>query len=213
MFMPSMTFSQGSSIVNSQIRKPFYSSVAIVNKKNHIAGSGVIVEKNCKVFVLTAAHVIEHMRKKYGKDIYIQSSFSLTKIKAKVVKLDSTYDLARLDVPSLRKMYGTFVRLANFPPLIGDTVWMISSPNGYMNRVTKGIMSGIKVSPRKNKKIPIMLISTTALGYFASSGAGLFNNRGEVIGIFHQIEGTKKYGRMPGGNYSVALPHVLNFLK
>ena len=149
MLVPSATFSQP---INLKIKKPYFASVAITNHKGEIFGSGVIIEKDCKLRVLFAAHVIEHMKKK-NKKIYLMTSIHLGLISAKVLKIDHDIDLALLGgLKKIKDSPNTFVKLAKRLPFIGDTIWMISSPRGKYNTVTKGILSNIMIHRRQNKK-------------------------------------------------------------
>lgn len=209
LLIPSFAVSQP---INPVIKRPYLSSVSIMDKNSQVFGSGIIIEKKCKLYVLTAAHVIEHMRKK-KKQIHIEISINYgTIIPVKVIKMDLDLDLALLSGPKKIKGHMWGVSLADSNPLIGDTVWMISSPNGRKNTVTKGILSNVILHKRPGRKRNILLFGTTALGFFASSGAGVFNDRGELIGIFHMIV-FSRFGVLPGANYSVALPQLKEFLK
>ena len=210
LLIPSFTISQP---INPVIKRPFMSSVSIVDNTSQVFGSGIIIEKGCKLYVLTASHVIEYMIAK-KKKVHVQVSINYgVIIPVKIIKMDLDLDLVLLSGPKKVKGHTNWaVRLANSSPLIGDTVWMVSSPNGRKNTVTKGILSNVILHQRKGRKKSILLFGTTAEGFFASSGAGVFNNRGELIGIFHMIV-SSRFGVLPGANYSVALPQLKEFLK
>jgi TPR repeat protein len=84
---------------------------------------------------------------------------------------------------------------ANFPPVksirkfeslkVGEKVYAIGSPEGLENTLTEGLISGL----RKDKGI--RLIQTSAAISHGSSGGGLFDSTGQLIGITSSgIEGT-----------------------
>jgi len=209
LLIPSLTASQP---LNPVIKRPFLSSVSVTDSSGNIIGSGVIIDRKCKLQVLTAAHVIEYMQKK-KKNIYVLSPIRFGLVPMKVIKIDSNIDLALLSgIKKTKTTKNIAVRLAVSMPLLGDTVWMISSPSGHHNIITKGILSHLLIHKRKGKTKKILLFGTTATGFFASSGGGLFNKNGDLIGIFHMIISTR-FGVLPGGYYSVSLPHIVNFLK
>lgn|GEM_PF-3082208 len=208
LLVPSFANSQP---VNPKIKRPFVSSVSITDRNGNIFGSGVIIERNCKVQVLTASHVISYMQKK-KKKIHMVTTFYIGVIPLKLIKQNKDYDLALLGSTKHIKAAGVFVRLATSSPFIGDTVWMISSPGGRAAVVTRGILSNFMLHKRKGRNKTIILFGTTASGFFASSGGGLFNDNGDLIGIFHMIV-SSKLGVLPGGHYSVSLPYLVKFLK
>ncbi|WP_326493099.1 S1C family serine protease [Clostridium estertheticum] len=73
----------------------------------------------------------------------------------------------------------TTVNLGNSDTVeVGDNVTAIGSPGGYMNTLSKGIISGIN---RENDRG--YDIQTTASITHGSSGGPLFNRYGNVIGI------------------------------
>jgi len=199
-------------LINAKIYTQYNASVSITDSSRKIYGSGVVVKKGKDIFVLTAAHVIEHMQKK-KIDLYILPSFNASLVRVKIAKLNSLTDLAKLNIQEDKKKFKWFVKLAKSPPLIGDTVWMISSPKGDANLVTKGIVSKHLAFFKKKHKKYIVVTSITASGFFGSSGGGVFNDHGELIGIFHMISHIFGYGKLPGGNYAVSLLHLKEFLK
>jgi Flp pilus assembly protein TadD len=61
---------------------------------------------------------------------------------------------------------------------VGEKVYVISSPQGFENTVSEGILSGIRKIDEERKVLQI-----TAAISPGSSGAPVFNSKGEVIGI------------------------------
>lgn len=216
--------------INPVIKKPYLASVVIVDKTVNVFGSGVVIRNGLKLQVLTAAHVIEGIMEK-KKKIYVLSIEYRKPIPVILFKIDHNDDLALLSLPKntytiekackkdyfsvakLEPRIRSYVSVATKMPFLGDTVWMVSSPRGHFNTITRGILSNLILHKRLKHKRHILLFGTTADGYYASSGGGLFNNNQELIGIFHMIWKNGKGGILPGGFYSVSLVHIVKFLK
>lgn len=78
--------------------------------------------------------------------------------------------------------------------VIGETVYSVGSPKGLENTLGQGIISG------KREFTKLNLIQTTAQISKGSSGGGLFDNFGNLIGIT-----TFKLGDSEGLNFAVAI--------
>lgn len=80
---------------------------------------------------------------------------------------------------------------------IGDRVYAIGSPGGLTNSLSEGLISGLRQSGN------VKLIQTTAAISPGSSGGGLFNRAGQLIGIT-----TFKLARGENLNFAVDIAHV-----
>ncbi len=129
-------------------------------------GSGVAVSANT---VLTNCHVAE----KAAVLILVNKQM---KTIGKLIKANSSKDACVLrvegnliPVPALRK-YSSLE--------IGETVYSLGSPKGFLNTFAEGNVSGLrtKVSNRKE-------IQHTAPQSPGSSGGGLFDKAGNLVGI------------------------------
>lgn len=131
-------------------------------------GSGVVIMDGG--YIATCSHLIQN-----SKTItVIHQNLQFTD--AEIVSQDYQKDLAIIKL-SRHKL--TPVKLAdsdNLKP--GQKVFTISSPVGYENTISEGIISGIR---RDN--LAANLIQTTAPITEGSSGGALLNKKGELIGI------------------------------
>ncbi len=135
-------------------------------------GSGFVIDPTG--FIVTNNHVIE------GADDIEANFADGSKLKAKLVGVDSKTDLALLKVepekPLVAVPFGDSRQMR-----IGDWVMAIGNPFGLGGSVTVGIISArgrnINAGPYDN------FIQTDAAINRGNSGGPLFNMKGEVIGI------------------------------
>lgn len=130
-------------------------------------GSGVIISSDGEI--ITNYHVIKGAKEitvyfndgsVYSEDVYIQDYDE--NLDLAVIKVDKT-DLESVDIGDSKTLK------------LGESVVAIGSPYGYFNTVTEGIISAI----RQND------IQISAAIGSGSSGGGLFNKNGELIGIVY----------------------------
>jgi len=150
---------------SSEIAAPY---AANLNNMLHelVLGSAVAVTENR---LLTNYHVI-------AQRPYVIVKHEERFEKATIISGDMETDRCVLYVPSggLKPVKGT----KNYNNLtIGETVYTIGSPNGLENTLGQGIISG------KRKLGELKLIQTTAQISKGSSGGGLFDNSGNLIGV------------------------------
>jgi tetratricopeptide (TPR) repeat protein len=131
-------------------------------------GSGFIVREDGAV--VTNYHVINtasKIRVKAGEQIFdvegllytdVENDVAILKINGKNLQTVKLGDLEKAQV--------------------GEKVFVISSPQGFENTVSEGILSGIRRVDETRKVLQI-----TAAISPGSSGAPVFNGRGEAIGI------------------------------
>lgn len=152
-------------------RHPVYSPVKLTN-----IGSGVVIRE--EGVVVTNAHVVNMASK-----IFIRFSNG-QKVEGKVILENQKDDLAfiKMDPPFRLKA----IKLAETEDVIaGETVIAIGSPIGLENSVTTGVVSGKGRSfqlPGTNHVFR-ELIQTDASINIGSSGGGLLNLDGELVGI------------------------------
>lgn len=130
-------------------------------------------------------------------------------------KVKPEQDLVLFEGVSTEKFNGTEARIASLMPLKGSSIWAIGSAFGLSRHVVKGIVTNIHI------RAGVMVFMTDAALFFGHSGGGMFNEKGELIGINHAVM------RMPvtlgnlelegwiaaGFSNSIALPHIIDFLK
>ena len=149
------------------------------------SGSGFVIEKNGRKYVITNAHVIENASESAGS-VFIYS-INRTKYEAKVVGGDSFYDIAVLEFV---KAPGTEVKAVTFAaktPRIGEKVYAIGNPLGeYPYTVSDGIISA-KNRVREGLTGKFGFLQSTATVIWGNSGGPLVNDKGQVVGINSQI--------------------------
>lgn len=157
-------------------------AVVIVKSSNARAqsqGSGVAIgygyEKNNKptsTWVITNAHVIIN-----ENNIEIESQGK--KYRAEVQYIDKENDIAELLIKDkvIYALSSKLTGLESIETVIGEKVFAIGSPMGLENSISEGIVSG------KREKNGIKLVQTTAAISSGNSGGGLFNEKGELLGI------------------------------
>ena len=105
---------------------------------------------------------------------------SSTEYAGEVIKLSEDYDLSILRVSKNNSLILNVLPIATTSPLIGDVVWAVGHSLGTRFNVSQGIVS--------NLYDPIFMI-TDAMTTYGNSGGGIFNNRGELIGIVSRVCG------------------------
>ncbi len=137
------------------------------------SGSGVVISEDG--YIVTNNHVIEN-----GKDPTVIMRDG-TQYPATVVGSDDVIDIAVLKIEATGLTPATFGSSDNVK--LGETSVVIGNPLGkFGNSVTSGVISGL------DREITIdddtmMLMQTDAAVNPGNSGGGMFNDRGELIGI------------------------------
>lgn len=143
-------------------------------------GSGVVIEEGG--YILTNYHVIE------GGDSFQVLMPSGDKVAASLVGSDSSLDLAVLQVEEEYADELTPVAIGSTSDLVvGSTVVAIGNPGGEVlaNTVTQGIVSALERSSiySNNTTRGVDYIQHDAAINEGNSGGGLFNYKGELVGI------------------------------
>ena len=153
-------------------------------------GSGVVVGEN---YVATNCHVLESAwRVKVGQT-ETDETFSMSASRART---DEERDLCLLFVADLSKPPAAQpAQMAGARGLeIGAEVFAIGAPNGWELSFTRGIVSQLRDIDGETAP----LIQTDAAITFGSSGGGLFDENGHLVGI--TTLGSKN------GNFNFAMP-------
>jgi tetratricopeptide (TPR) repeat protein len=94
---------------------------------------------------------------------------------AKLVRVDSDHDLAELSVAGLTS---PFVRVRESSTLaVGEKVYSIGAPEGFELTISEGLISGLRNFDKDR------VIQTSAAISHGSSGGGLFDAEGGLVGI------------------------------
>jgi len=171
-----------------------------VKENLYSQGSGVVIMEGG--YVLTNYHVID------GGDSYQILMPNGEKAEASLAGSDSSLDLAVLKVEgdaAKQLVPATVGSSGNL--LVGSTVIAIGNPSGEVlaNTVTQGIVSALERSEvsSSNTTRSVDYIQHDAAINSGNSGGGLFNYKGELVGI-----NTLKYG---GSAYSGVSVEGLGF--
>jgi S1-C subfamily serine protease len=136
-------------------------------------GSGCIIDR--EGHILTNYHVVENAQ---------QLEVTLAdrrKLRAQVVGLDRTHDLAVIQVRADKLMPAV---LGDSKALVvGQKVYAIGNPFGLSGTMTRGIISSIRPVRGPNGNFVDEAIQTDAAINPGNSGGPLLNSRGEVVGI------------------------------
>ena len=151
-----------------------------VKETMYAQGSGVVIREGG--YVLTNYHVIEN------GDSYQILMPSGEKVSATVTGSDSSLDLAVLQVDKEYADQLVPVSIGTSSNLIvGSTVIAIGNPGGEVlaNTVTQGVVSALERSDvsGNNTTRSVDYIQHDAAINSGNSGGGLFNYRGELVGI------------------------------
>lgn len=176
-------------------------SLALTNAVS--SGSGFVVEKNGKQYIVTNAHVVESASDEPGS-LFI-FSYNRNKYEVKIVGGDSFYDVAVLEFVTPPGKEFTSLAFSNKLPQIASRVFAIGNPLGeYPYTVTDGIVSAVN-RVRDGVTGKYGFIQSTATIIWGNSGGPLINESGQVVGINSQIA----FANAPDG--SALLMQQINF--
>lgn len=139
--------------------------VTVAHGTTATIGSGVIVGPGR---VVTNCHVTQHATS-------ISLSADRKAWPATLSTADPANDICMLDVPGLK---GPAVATINTASLrVGQAVYAVGNPEGMSQSISEGIVSALRARGRTR------LIQTTAAISHGSSGGGLFDAEGRLVGI------------------------------
>lgn len=128
-------------------------------------GSGVFMDKN---LLVTNCHVVA-----LGKVLMV--GHARRQVTARLVGYDADRDLCMLHAPELS---GTPARIGDIEGVrVGHKVFAIGTPEGFALSLSEGVVSGLREATVGR------YIQTTAPMSEGSSGGGLFDSNGRLIGI------------------------------
>lgn len=141
-------------------------TVIAVGHEGKAIGSGVVIQPR---EIVTNCHVIDdaslaHIR--YQGRYY----------PARVHYSDTSRDLCQLTVPGLPAP--AVARVPTSTLRVGETVYAIGSPVGLDRTLSNGLISALR-----HTRSHTTIIQTTAAISQGSSGGGLFDNQGRLVGI------------------------------
>lgn len=143
-------------------------------EKEQSSGSGIIISQDG--YILTNYHVIE------GSDSIMVTLSGGEEVKAKIVGVDSTTDLALLKIDKTGLTAATLGDSSDVQ--VGELAIVVGNPLGeeLSGTVTVGVISA-KNRTLNVENTVLNLIQTDAAVNPGNSGGPLLNSKGEVIGI------------------------------
>ena len=170
-------------------------------RRTRSLGSGFVIEKSGHI--VTNFHVVE------GAEIVTVSFSNDESVRARVVGIDPTTDLAVLKVNTPPRGL-TPLRLGKSSSVrVGDEVVAIGNPFGYERSMTAGIVSAIgRVLQAPNELAIDNAIQTDAPINPGNSGGPLLNALGQVIGVNTQIATGSSSDRSVGVGFAIPVDTV-----
>lgn len=137
-----------------------------------IQGSGVVLSRpGDDSYVITNAHVA-------GGADEVTVIVKGIQITGKIIASSEHRDLAVILIKSVKLEGAKYLSAKDDQAAeVGDRVYAIGSPSGLTNTLSEGLVSGLR------QRDGVSLIQTTASISPGSSGGGLFNKYGKLIGI------------------------------
>lgn len=174
-------------------------SIVLIKTSDESIGSGIIISD--KGYILTSYHVIKGITKYsaffQGKDNSMGQEAPLD-----LIGFDEEKDIALLKLKTTSPEHG-YIPIGNSNNVKeGEKIITISSPQGIINTISDGIISGI----RNEENIKYLQI--TAPISEGSSGGALMNMKGELIGII-----TFKAADGENLNFALSSRDIINFLE
>lgn len=173
----------------AEIRRAMKANVRITQSRG--LGSGVILHhENDKALILTNRHVVDY--------VFAQSHGQLQRPISKIEELEIMYvtreqqkgkviwfaddevDLAIVEAPCPGGIEAVVWQAAG-DVQIGEQVFAIGNPMGLGWTFTRGVVSALRQHKYGNRDVPV-LQTDTRIGP-GNSGGGLYNQKGELIGI------------------------------
>lgn len=140
-------------------------NVIIANVTKGCAGSGTHIKINEKVYILSCAHLDDPT-----DTFFVKERDEYRPIK--LIKVNHAVDLALFEyIGSYPDLVA--VSVATREPRVGDRIWAVGNPAMLEDAITSGTLV---------RKMGFEYLIDAKI-YYGSSGGGLFNTKGEVIGV------------------------------
>jgi len=140
-------------------------NVVIVNPTKGCAGSGTTINVDGKTYIISAGHLDAPT-----DEFFVREGYGYRAIK--LIKVNHEVDLALFEyVDGYVDL--TVAPIAVEEPKVGDAIWAVGNPAMLEDAVTGGTLV---------KKVGYVYFIDAKI-YYGSSGGGLFNTKGELIGV------------------------------
>lgn len=190
------------------IRSTHYSGFT----KNESQGSGVIYREHGRhFFVLTNYHVVFNESNANSESLYSVVDAYETAHNATLVAYDKGLDLAVLSFVATTEAKERLKvsALAASNPRLTSQILSVGNPSGLHNAISMGKISAIKDVDLD--ELSIAVIYHTAPLDHGSSGGGLYNTKGELVGINYAI-GQDEDGEIKL-SFAIPIESVIGFLR
>ena len=177
-------------------------------------GSGTLLKHEDKVYVLTAEHVVDDAIDSGIPFMTITASCPATSsVVAIVMATDEASDIALMAMPNNSHLAAYALSVARRDPKVGDTLRALGFPGGpnrgsAVASLSRGVLS--RYSWREGKPL---FFSDTSI-YRGSSGGGIFNVYGNLVGVATGFEFDSEHKILvPGGFVFSARINVVELLE
>lgn len=175
-------------------------------------GSGSILRfrEGKQIVVLTARHVVFEEDGTLPDITFMYADISgryMVRVEAMLAAESEANDLAIIVSTEPARYDGPEVSVSSSTPRIGEEVYLVSSYAFLERSVTRGIVANLFFDEQGEKMIRI-----DAAGFFGSSGGGIFNTNGEIVGIAQSLGVIPMLGVIPGTLQGYTVPSLLFFL-
>lgn len=150
-------------------------NVMIGNVTQGCGGSGTTINMNGKTYILSAGHLGE-----FTDTFFVKERDDFRSIK--MVRQNKDVDLALFEYVG-EYCDLTIASIATEEPKVGDRIWVVGNPAMLEDAITSGTLV---------RKMGYSYLIDAKI-YYGSSGGGLFNVRGELIGVNVAMIGVQNY--------------------
>jgi len=195
----------GSSIISPiQHFENIINSNLFLRAENGYIGSGTYLIYHEQPFVLTAAHVLENAEETEIEVCHIRPYESNMNTDCTHIDVHHEMNIISSPYPAGHDYALVALRERLWSPIpavvnteydlhIGELIYIVGNPVGYSNIVSSGVVSGIMTF--ETGEVP-QIWFTDADAYFGSSGGGVYNSEGNLIGYMHGLSATRFNGIM-----------------
>lgn len=173
----------------SQYQRAQLQTVLVITSNSQ--GSAVVIKREnsrgkTRWFAWTAAHVVEDQQLVLIR-VFLRHEGHMagyTTYAAKVLGRSAEVDIALLQIDAGPSAFQAAIFASDEPAQPGDPIFAVGNFKGaaFENSISTGVIANIGVKPSPDWPWPVC-DQTTAPVYPGSSGCGVFNGRGEVLGL------------------------------
>lgn len=159
------------------------SAVTVINdtgRKRIVLGGGVIVRARVglPLQVLTVTHIASSLKPGHGYVTVVYGSIQVN-MRVRIAFECDQRDLALLETTDTWTGPDIAARVADKSPRWGDRVWLVGAPAGEERTLAHGVLSNKVMCARSVGTC----YKTDGELYFGSSGGGVFDQKGRLVGI------------------------------